>query len=45
MVNSLELDGPEMKRIMRAAKENNINIVTGYVERRGASRYEPGNYQ
>ena len=39
MQNSLELDGPEMKRIMRAAKENNINIVTGYVERCGASRY------
>lgn len=37
--NSLEIDGPEMRRIMRAARDNNIYVETGYIERDGASRY------
>lgn len=39
MQNSLELDGPEMKRLMKAARDYNIYVVTGYVERDGGSRY------
>lgn len=39
MKNSLELDGPEMKRIMKAARDYSIYVVTGYVERDGGSRY------
>lgn len=37
--NSLEIDGPEMQRLMIACKENNIYLVTGFVERDGGSRY------
>ncbi|WP_051600587.1 carbon-nitrogen hydrolase family protein [Eubacterium sp. AB3007] len=39
MQNSLELDGPEMRRLMQAAKDNSIYVVTGYIERDGGSRY------
>src|SRR5699024_4207687 len=39
MLNSLELDGLEMRRLMQAAKDNNIYVVSGYVERHGGSRY------
>lgn len=42
MQNSLELDGPEMRRLMRAARDNNIYVVAGYVERCGGSRYMSG---
>ena len=37
--NSLEIDGPEMQRLMMACRENNIYLVTGFVERDGGSRY------
>lgn len=37
--NSLEIDGPEIRRLMRAARDNNIYVETGYIERDGASRY------
>ena len=37
--NSLEIDGPEMKRLMIACRENSIYLVTGFVERDGGSRY------
>src|SRR5699024_3868401 len=39
MQNALELGGPEMRRLMRAARDNNIYVVAGYVEREGGSRY------
>lgn len=37
--NCMELGDPEMKRLMRAAADNNIYVVTGYVERDGGSKY------
>lgn len=37
--NSLELGDPEMKRLMKAALDNKIYVVTGYVERDGGSKY------
>ena len=37
--NCLEVDGPEMRRIMTAARENHIYVVLGYTERCNGSRY------
>ena len=37
--NCLELGDSEMKRLMKAALDNNIYVVTGYVEREGGSKY------
>lgn len=39
MQNSIEVDGPEMRRLMQAARDNRIYVVTGYIERDGGSRY------
>ena len=39
MKNSLSLDDPEMRRLMRAARENKIYVVFGFIELDGASRY------
>ena len=30
MQNSIEVDGPEMRRLMQAARDNRIYVVTGY---------------
>jgi len=37
--NCLELGDSEMKRLMKAALDNNIYVVTGFVEREGGSKY------
>ena len=37
--NALEIDGPEMRRVMRAARDNQIYVIFGYVERCNGTRY------
>lgn len=37
--NSLVVDGPEIRRLQKAAADNNIIVVIGYSERRGGSLY------
>ncbi|MCW7945197.1 amidohydrolase [Streptomyces hygroscopicus] len=37
--NSLTLDGPRFKRLLDAARTNNINVMAGFSERSGGSLY------
>ncbi|WP_437773370.1 carbon-nitrogen hydrolase family protein [Arthrobacter sp. KNU40] len=37
--NSLVIDGPEIRRLQKAAADNGIIVVMGYSERRGGSLY------